>query len=114
MYEKTSLVLVDKRGFFRGGNYWNRTSDPLHVKQVLYQLSYTSICHISITHFLKIASTFLKNISRRDETIDSAFARFYTAVPPTPVGHPQDADEWAVVVGSVFHIFRNRYTLRRR
>ena len=32
---KNLFCLVDKRGFLHGGDNWNRTSDPLHVKQVL-------------------------------------------------------------------------------
>lgn len=30
------------KGFFYGGDSWARTSDPLRVEQVLYQLSYAS------------------------------------------------------------------------
>ena len=40
---KNLFCLVDKRGFLHGGNNRARTCDPLLVRQVLSQLSYTPI-----------------------------------------------------------------------
>ena len=40
MHEKTSLVLVDKRGFFRGGLEGIRTLDPHNANVVRSQLRY--------------------------------------------------------------------------
>ena len=40
MQEKTSLVLVDKRGFFHGGDGGIRTLDLTDANRTLSQLSY--------------------------------------------------------------------------
>ena len=39
MYKKKSPDFLMKSGLFHGGAYWTRTSDPIDVNDVLYQLS---------------------------------------------------------------------------
>ena len=37
--KKKSPDFLEKSGLFHGGAYWTRTSDPIDVNDVLYQLS---------------------------------------------------------------------------
>ena len=74
MTQKTGLNLFRLNPAGLGGLYWTRTSDPIDVNDVLYQLSQQTK-HIGVPIFVRsIQVTFLAHCPSA-EAVESSFGR---------------------------------------